>query len=468
LLSLFRINDPYRLILVLLVLVVLKLPFMLGEMPQLLPELNWMLVGEKMSESNTLYTEIWEDIAPLSAAVYWMIDEFFGRSSLAYQLIALVIVFIQSIIFSTILLRNKAYDENTYLPAIIYAILMQWSVDFYTLSPPLMSLTFVLIALNNILYHVDQRPDDRTVLTTGLYIGIAALFYLPSIFFLVVVLFSYLFFTGTRVRRQLLFFYGLALPLALCVAYYFSKNGLAAFSTSVIYATFTLGSKSFVNIQSFLLIALIPVIFFLITLGKIFQEARLTTYQSRYQQLMILMFLTAIFTWIWASQRSTFLLVFLVPTITFFLTRFFLMVRRRWLGELLFIGMTVLILAANYGLTFGLLPTQEIVSLEKLFAQETPWDKEVENKRILILGENLNIYRNAQHATPYLDWRLSKLHLERPQYYDNLTAIYKHFEQDPPQVIIDPEERFEQLFNYLPTIKAKYEQGSRKNIYILK
>ncbi len=97
---------------------------MLGEMPLTIPELKWMIVGESISLKNILYLDVWDYLAPLSAMIYALIDSVAGRSQWGYQILAIFVVFIQCYLFNQLLISNKAYKENTYVPALIYAILM--------------------------------------------------------------------------------------------------------------------------------------------------------------------------------------------------------------------------------------------------------------------------------------------------------------------------------------------------------
>ena len=130
-LTFFRLNDPYRLIVIFLLLLAMRIPAMIGPYEITVPELSYMLVGEKFSEGSKLYSEIWENMAPLSAIVYGIIDFIFGRSVVAYQIIAWLFVCFQVFLFNRLLLLNKVYNENTYIPGFIYALLMSFFSDFF-------------------------------------------------------------------------------------------------------------------------------------------------------------------------------------------------------------------------------------------------------------------------------------------------------------------------------------------------
>ena len=68
-LSYFRINDPLRIITVLFLLFLLRLPVLLSGGPITVNELNWMLVGERLAEGNIIYNQLIDNISPLASFV---------------------------------------------------------------------------------------------------------------------------------------------------------------------------------------------------------------------------------------------------------------------------------------------------------------------------------------------------------------------------------------------------------------
>ena len=114
-----------------------------------------------MASGDILYKDLWDNIAPLSATSYWIMHVLFGKSQLAYQIVALILVLIQSVQFNSILIRNNAYNESSYIPAALYVIVGSIFFDFMTLSPQLIALTFILPALNNTFQHIEFRGKAR-------------------------------------------------------------------------------------------------------------------------------------------------------------------------------------------------------------------------------------------------------------------------------------------------------------------
>jgi hypothetical protein len=64
----------------------LRLPYLISSEWLSIPELRWLLVGETLNEGDLLYVDILDDIGPLSAYVYSVLNFLFGRSQLAIQI----------------------------------------------------------------------------------------------------------------------------------------------------------------------------------------------------------------------------------------------------------------------------------------------------------------------------------------------------------------------------------------------
>src|SRR5690554_580906 len=130
---------------ILFLMVILRIPYMLLEIPLLQPELVWMLTGERLAHGFSMYVDIIDDNGPLSAGIYWLIHVFVGKSFLAYQLIAGLIILFQIFYINSLFIQYKAFEENTYIPALVMTVLFHLSFDFLTLSPALMGTTFILL-----------------------------------------------------------------------------------------------------------------------------------------------------------------------------------------------------------------------------------------------------------------------------------------------------------------------------------
>ncbi len=465
-LTYFRVNDPYRIIGIFALVILTRLPFLLSGEHLTVPELSWMLVGEKMAEGHRLYVGVWDNIGPLSALVYQIIEFFFNRNQWIYVVIASLLITFQSLIFNNFLLNKKAYNESTYVPALIYILLSCFSFDFYILSPVLLSLTWVLLAMRNVFYRVESQSRDSRVLSTGLYLGIAALFYLPNVLYLASTFVSYLLFASISPRRYLLLFYGFALPFLLAFTYFFFFDALDPFINQYLTSFQLIDSHHFITLGVAGLISIVPLLFLVVSIYRLSQYRRFTNQQSKLQQIMLLKLMAAILTIVLVKERAPYHLLLLVPPIAFFATYFLLMIHRILIAELVTLAFAVLLVLNGYAFLFGFFSMDKAVNTANLLVRPTAYDKVVEGKKTLLLGDDINVYRRAQLATPYLDWQLSSQQLEEIKYFENLSQIYVNFTKDMPDVIIDEADLMPQLSERIPVIKQGYKKVPHQPIYI--
>jgi len=449
-----------------LLLFLLRLPVFITDGFLTMPELNWMLVGEKVANAQLPYVGVWDNMAPFSAFTYGIIDFMFGRSQLAYVIVATLLVTYHCSIFNSFLLGTKAYNENTFVPGLVYALLASVFFDFFTLSPVLLSLTWILLAIRVLFYQVDNSLQDVNILKAGVFIGLAALFYLPGIVFFFSILFAFILFANLSLRQYLLLIFGVCLPVVFVALVFYWLDGLQPFVRQYLLSYFNLEPRHYLEFLPILFIGILPFIFFLVSLVKVTQESvRYNNHQTRLQQIMLSMLGGGIFLIVLDKERSAYHLLFIVPPLAFYITHYLLIIKKILLAE----GLTALLLAfvvvASYGGFYGFWGIEKITKSSELLVQETPYDEQVAGKKILMLGENLSVYKNAQLATPYLDWQLSAPKLREIDYYDNLSQAYINFSRDMPMVIIDEHQVMPPLLERIPKLKAAYRKQG--NLYFL-
>ncbi len=449
-------------------LLVLRLPLLLHGLPLLQPELDWMLVGERLHRGFMIYTQTWDSLSPLSAGAYALIDLLFGRSQLAYQLLSMGLVMFQSAYFSYSLQRHDLYQERTHFPAILYCLCATLFYDSYTLSPVLLGLTFLLIAMNGMFTQLDRDDTDDESFGIGFYLGIATLFYIPFGWFVTLVFVVFLLLSAVRLRKFLLLIFGFVLPLSIVLLTFYLLNAYDAIYFNWIAVFWERYIRYYADFQTFAII-LIPLALLLLlaTSQLIGGNTRFINYQIRCQQAMFLWLLAGAITLLFADEFSPFVFLVFVPPVAFFGTFYFLLIRKTWLGDLAFWGILAYVLFNNLGRFY--LPMSDVIwKDQRLAIQQNANDYDFTNKRLLIIGQDLDEYQNNIPATPYLTWRLARRHFEKLDSYTTVIDVYNNFIQDPPEVIVDKENVVPQLFKRLPALGSQYEKGSAANIYFRK
>lgn len=452
----FRINDPYRLIVLFVLMLAVRLPVMLSGDFLTHSELYNQLVGERMGDGFKLYSEIWTKTGPLSGVIYGVMDLLFGRSQLAWQIVSLVIVSIQCFLFNKILLVSKAFNENTYIPGVIYGILMSWFFDLFTLTPAIMGLTFVLIAIGGVLGHMELKAKkDEQLLYIGLHLGVAVMFYLPYIIVVPLILLGFAFFTGTVPRRYLLFLYGTFLPIVLAIMFYMFTGRLREVFMQFVYTLIDYPVTFYFTWIEFLILFSVPLFFMLAGIFRVIQGARLTVFQSNLSQFMILWLLIGVAFFFLVREKAPAYLVILVPPFSFFISHYFFSIRKKWLAEIVFLIFLVGPVLFNLGTIFSFFITSEFISTDRYVVGSNPFEITT-GKSVLVLSDDLTPCKDARSATPFVDFYLSRELFANPGYYDNLTRISSGFSLDMPDVIIDPEGLMGPVFNKMPTLGKQF------------
>lgn len=444
----FRINDPYRLIFIFLILVGVRVAWIIFGLPLSIQELRFLIIGERLGDGFVMYKELYDHTGPLAALVYKWIDIFFGRSRWIHVAISTILVIVQAGLFNNILLRNKAYNENTYVPAFLYVVLFCGTMDFFALTPQLMALTFILFALNHVFRRIDNVVTDELFLYSGIYLGMATFFYLPALIYLVLFLLSLVLFSTAVLRRLLVFLYGSFLIFLVIWAYFFWFEASGDFLFSFFRAGLFKRPEPLITYADFVRAAFFLGPVALLSFTVLFTQ-RLTTFQQKMQQVMIMLFLGGLVVVLIARDLSTNELVLFIPSVTFFLVYFMLGLRRKiWRYSLPYLIALGLILYPFYWLSQN--------GSSELLAR--PNATTITGERLMGIGVPLSFYTDNKLAGPFLDPHISEQKLKGLDYFEEASVLYEVIVDSAPTVIVDQEDVMPAIFYKFPVLKDLYSQ----------
>ncbi len=448
-LQLFRLNDPYRLILIFIILIVIRSIWLIYGLPLPLFGFKWQLLGNWLAQDHMIYADSYDYTGPLSALVYKWMSVLFGNSRWVHIVFSTLLITLQAAILNAIFLKNKAYHENTYVLAFIYVILMCGVMDFYMLSPPLMAITFIIISMNNIFRRIDNQATDEMFLTSGMYLGIATFFYLPASIFLISYLASFLLFSTAIARRLILLSLGALIIFFVIWGYFFWYNAEQSFYDSFFVAGF-LREKIFHLTYSELSVQAIAILASMLVAMSIFFTSRFTNFQRKIQRVMMIFLLSSLVC-IWISpELSGVELIFMIPSAAFFITHYLLLLRRWWTRT--FIPMTVILSIVVFPFIW-----MSYLAEEKLFLTgNSPYT----DHRIMMIGDDLSIYKGNIIASPFFDAYVSKQRMEGLKYYEDASKIYDTILAADADIIIDRWGYFPEMIEIFPDLATRYmKQG---------
>ncbi len=136
-------------------------------------------------------------------------------------------------------------------------------------------------------------------------------------------------------------------------------------------------------------------------------------------------------------------------------------------AEIATVLFAVLLPLNGYALLFNFFSINQIAHTEALMVHPTDYDQLVVGKKVLVLGDDISIYRHAKLATPYLNWQLAAEQLNHIHYFENLSGVYANFTADMPDLIIDQVALMPTISERIPAIKNTYRRKEKAgNVYV--
>jgi hypothetical protein len=454
LLRYFRINDPYRLLAILVILLLMALPVFLDPPGVTFTELKSIVIGQKVRDGSTPYTEIVDSTPPLTDWFYAGCHFVFGNSITARHIFGFFLVFLQACLLGIIFIDKKVFPDSTYVPPLIFGILCMFSFDTLALSGELPGSFFLLFALNNLFKELEFKEQrNEYVFNAGLCIGIASLFVFSFAVYGIAALIILGLYSRVTTSKFLLVLVGLLLPHLLLFAAYYLNGGLPQLWSYYYFPNLKAGD-SYTGFKTFMVLMAVPVTLLLVSLVVLTRDSRFTKYQSQLVQAMFFWMAFAIIQ-IWISdERRPQSAMPLFPVIAFYLSHMLLMIRRRRFAEIAFWALCLGTIGGSLVTRYKFLES----SYGNLLVTPPSGEPIVKGKRILVLGPQLAVYHHNELATPFFDWELSRQIFESPEFYDDQLTVYHGLLSDPPDIIVDESNLMTHFFRRMPEISRKYKR----------
>lgn len=451
----FRINDPYRLVGLLVIMTLLSLPLFIDTPDVTVTELKSFVIGERVNDGFGLYHGTIDSTPPLTSWFYGLFDMVFGRSLTGRHIFAFIILFIQSAFLGIILIDKKVFTENTYIPSLLFSLLAFISFDSIALTGDLLAFGVLLLALNNLIKEIEFRtPRDETAFNLGIFISLASMFsfsysiYLPGAIIILSI------FTRSTIRKYLLVVFGFLLPHLLLICIFNLKGHATELWQNYYVHNLSFPANDLISTKSLLLLCTVPLFYLFVSLFILNRDARLTKYQSQIFQMMFLWFVIAFAQFFIAADFRPQSIITVLPPVSFFLTHFLLLIRRRKFTEMNTLILTVGIVVLAYLTRYQKIPQ---ISFRDLIVRESKVP--VQNKKILVLSDDQSIFLNNTLGSPFYDWDLASGVFRNPDYYENLFRVHRAFEKEKPEVIIDPQNLMAGFFRRLPELRKLYAKS---------
>jgi hypothetical protein len=127
--------------------------------------------------------------------------------------VAFILVIFSSIFLYFIASSNDLLPRENFLPAILTLIFLSWNPTLQVFHPLLPAMLAVLIAVNMLMKMYGQQEPYRHVFTASMSVAVAALFYVPAMYLLLMIFFSFITHRINTWREWVIALIGLSLPV---------------------------------------------------------------------------------------------------------------------------------------------------------------------------------------------------------------------------------------------------------------
>lgn len=258
----------------------------------------------------------------------WVFAHLAGNTLLS-NIIAIVLLWLQSFLINAIALKHRLQNEFTLFPGLFYILLCSLLPDFLYLSPVLMGNTFFIIALGQIFECYKKNSVADRIYIVGFWLGIAGLFYFSFnllIFGAIVGLSSL---RAFRINEVFQVLFGLMTVFVLTGTYYFWFGEFDFFWKKQFADNITFWG--FENTGNYLVWIKGGIIAFLVTIATLlsgsFMNKKVMQVQKKITVLVRLLIIIALTTLFQTGISMEHLLLFMVP-LSFFLAFFFSNMKR--------------------------------------------------------------------------------------------------------------------------------------------
>ncbi len=158
---------------------------------------------------------------PSEGPLYTLLSQWLTGMPVFSVCFALLMVLVMCIFLYAICSSNDLVTRENFLPAILYMVLLSWNASLLVLHPLLPAGILAMISVYTLMRMYGQQDPYRQVFTATACIAVASLFYMPAMYLLFMVWFSFLSYRISGWREWLITLIGFLFPFIYLASWYF-------------------------------------------------------------------------------------------------------------------------------------------------------------------------------------------------------------------------------------------------------
>ena len=152
---------------------------------------------------------------------YSLICSFFSTNKILSASVSIILIVTEAVLLNLIIQQFHLLKNQTYLPALVYVVLMSSIPEVLLLHPVLFANLFLILALKRSFGLLGNTNASSAAFDSAFFVSIGSLFYFPSILFLIFVWIALAAFRSFSSRDWLIAIIGIFVPYLFAGVYFF-------------------------------------------------------------------------------------------------------------------------------------------------------------------------------------------------------------------------------------------------------
>ncbi|MES2140326.1 MAG: DUF6427 family protein [Bacteroidota bacterium] len=297
-------------------------------------------------------------LLPLFALVLWIIGFFLEQNSIVgdqmplYEtiakplnnfhfigtLIAFLLIITGAFLLNFIVNQYEILTKPSFLPALFYIVFMSMDSSMLALHPFVFANIFIMLAVFKLVSSYQKDTAFSNAFDAGILISLSSLFYFPGIVFIPLLGIGFILFRPFNWREWIISLLGILVPYIFVFSYYFLKEIPGNWWTIKVFLSHLPEQPKPVISNSFYFMLGVSMLIILLAFMKLFTGFYEASQRNK-KGILLLVWLTvfALLSLLIAPELSIEKYsAFAIPA-SVFCANYFLKLKKKWWGELLFI-----------------------------------------------------------------------------------------------------------------------------------
>jgi len=463
----FKLYDPYRLFGLIFLLFALRIPVFFGYQAPAFFDLDAAYLGKLLDAGFLPYLDIRTEVGPISLLVYWAIAKLPFSVALSQQILATLLLAFQALIINRSIANYRMHKELTNYGALAYVLFALLLLGATALSPALIALSFLVLAIANLSELLIQKRGQDAFFATGFWLGLAILSEVSTVFYLLFFIWMAAAFSDANAKKLAILVIGAAFPVLLAVVTGLLMGLMPYMMHYWLVSLVDFSIFQELQVPELAMVLLPPAILMTYAWGFGQGIRGLNLNQQRYRNLFFSwLTLSVVFLFLWSRPIQNGMLIYLLPAASYYFAHYFLLGKIKWLKALVMLLIflqiiLVQILAIPEVSTrdFGRLIDVNFTEKSGLFAlQPGHYAQQAGGKPVWIQSGAPQAYGYATSPGLFINDRIKEDELTSFDTYKGVERIFQAFEKQPPYLLIVEEAWMDRLRQRLPVIAERYQE----------